>query len=110
MRTEYSEHTSGSLLLRSRRNAARVRIALEPRAVDAAMEDESLPTAVDCGSRIDAASRSTAGMSHARSDDASNSALLESLAEQLDLLHEQQREIRQLLDRAGRVRIDAANV
>jgi len=110
MRTEYSEHTSGSLAPRSRRIAARARIALEPRAVDAAMEDETLPTGVDSGSRIDPASRSEAAMSPVPSDDAGNSALLESLAEQLDLLHEQQREIRQLLDRAGRVRIDAANV
>jgi hypothetical protein len=78
--------------------------------VDAAMEDESLPTAADSGSRIDAAMPSRTVAPAAHWEDASNSVLLESLAEQLDLLHQQQREIRQLLDRAGRVRIDAANV
>jgi hypothetical protein len=66
--------------------STRTRRPLEPLAVDAALSDESLVAAED-------------------QDDE----LLDSLSKQLDLLQEQEQQIRRLLARAGYVRIDSAN-
>jgi hypothetical protein len=81
---------------------------LEPLAVDAAFADESLPMLRERASRRD--------HSHTASDDAaeissaetigSDDALLRSLSAQLELLDQQQSQIRMLLDQAGRRRVD----
>jgi hypothetical protein len=86
MRTEIHEPAGRLHAGRARLSAKRVMHALEPTAVDAAM-DEPLP-ALEL------------------SDDAE---LLETISQQLDLLREQERSIRRLLNRAGHRRIDGAN-
>ena len=73
---------------------------LAPSAVDAALSDESMPMLAEVGVRVD--------RGHLRQDprDAGDDALLDSLAQQLEMLHEQQSQIRRLLDQAGRRRPD----
>jgi hypothetical protein len=80
MRTEILEPASGLHAGRTRLSPKRRMHSLEPHAVDAAME---------VGAEAE---------------------LLENISQQLDLLREQERSIRQLLDRAGHLRLDGANV
>jgi hypothetical protein len=80
MRIELHEPTRGLRAGRSRLYARPATVPLEPTAVDAAME---------------------------LSDD---TALLETISRELDLLREQERSIRQLLDRAGHLRLDSPNL
>jgi hypothetical protein len=99
---------------RPRRELVGARLPLEPLAVDAAMEDDTLPVLTERGSRRDPAGPAIRGKKPMPSQRASMAAsndsdLLETLAEQLDLLGEQQRQIRQLLDQAGHTRLDRAN-
>ena len=86
MRTEIHEPIGRLRASRTRFGAKRMMHALEPMAVDAAMEDQS-PT-------------------EASADDAE---LLETISQQLDVLREQERSIRRLLDRAVHRRVDRAN-
>jgi hypothetical protein len=109
MRSELFESKLKSRTTRARRDLARAPISLEPTAVDAALADESMPMVAERGSRRDPAETAFAAASAANAHDLSDSVLLESLAEQLNLLQEQQQQIRQLLDRAGRTRLDAPN-
>jgi hypothetical protein len=109
MRSELFDSKLKSRTTRARRGLARPSISLEPTAVDAALEDESMPMFAEQGSRRDPAEIAFAAAGAASANDLSDSALLESLAEQLNLLQEQQQQIRQLLDRAGRTRLDAPN-
>ncbi len=109
MRTDLVETTPKLQSHRARRETSRAKVALEPTAVDAALADESMPMVTERASRLDPAVPSTPSMRSNSADAASDPALLESLAHQLDLLHRQQRQIERLLDRAGRVRLDAAN-
>ncbi|MBA3483440.1 MAG: hypothetical protein H0T51_16650 [Pirellulales bacterium] len=108
MRSELFESKLKSRTTRARRDLARSPISLEPTAVDAALADESMPMVTKRGSRRDPAETVFAAPGAANANDLSDSVLLESLAEQLNLLQEQQQQIRQLLDRAG-TRIDAPN-
>jgi hypothetical protein len=101
MRTELHESPKKLHVTRPRREAKPAAKPLEPFAVDAAMEDETLPVVTERGSRRDPG--------HKPAPSANDAELLASLADQLDMLHEQQRQIRRLLDRAGRKRLDAAN-
>ncbi len=109
MQSELFESKLKSRTTRARRDLARAPISLEPTAVDAALADESMPMVAERGSRRDPAEIAFAAAGAANANDLSDSVLLESLAEQLNLLQEQQQQIRQLLDRAGRTRIDPAN-
>lgn len=116
MRTELNEMSDEFCVMASRRGR-KVAAAqgsrspereLEPLAVDAAFADESLPMLKERASRRD--------HSHTASDDGaengpaetigSDDALVRSLSAQLELLNQQQREIRMLLDQAGRRRVD----
>jgi hypothetical protein len=101
MRTELHESPKKPHVTPPHRGAKRDAQLLEPLAVDAAMEDEALSVVTERPSRRDPG--------HALSAPAGDAALLESLADQLDMLHEQQRQIRSLLNRAGRKRLDRAN-
>ena len=107
---ETHANESASMLAWQRgRLARRASEALEPSAVDAAMADESTPIVSQRGSRRDGAARLTPTL-YSRSQHAHDMpASLESLADQIDLLHEQQRRIQRLLDRAGNLRIDGGN-
>jgi hypothetical protein len=109
MRSELFESKLKSRTPRARRDLARASISLEPTAVDAALADESMPMVTERGSRRDPAETAFAAVHAMNASDLSDSVLLESLAEQLNLLQEQQQQIRQLLDRAGRTRLDAPN-
>jgi hypothetical protein len=86
MRTEIHEPASHLHANRTRLGAKRVTHALEPMAVDAAMEYQS-PAVASVG----------------------DAELLETISQQLDMLREQERSIRRLLDRAGHRRVDRAN-
>ena len=110
MRSELFESKLKSRTTRARRDVARAPISLEPTAVDAALADESMQMVAERGSRRDPAETDFATVYATNVSALSDSVLLESLAEQLDMLHEQQRQIRLLLDRAGNTRVDAANV
>lgn len=109
MRSELFESKLKSRTMRARRDLARAPISLEPTAVDAALADESMPMVTERGSRLDPAETAFTAAGAGNASDLSDSVLLESLAEQLNLLQEQQQQIRQLLDRAGRTRLDAPN-
>jgi hypothetical protein len=114
MRSKLYEQSTKLHRARPHRELVGTRLPLEPLAVDAAMEDDTLPVLTERGSRRDPAGlaiRSEKPMRPQRASMAgSNDAdLLETLAEQLNLLGEQQRQIRQLLDQAGHTRIDRAN-
>jgi len=114
MRSDLREISEGTGIAGSRRGrSAMLRhlalengVGLEPLAVDAAFEDEAMPLQEDRGSRRDAShgggSASGSMMDPAPADDQ----LLRSLSAQLDLLNQQQHEIRRLLDQAGRRRVD----
>jgi hypothetical protein len=79
MRTEILEPASRLHVGRTRLSPKRRVHALEPHVVDAAMA---------VGAEAE---------------------LLENISQQLDLLREQERSIRRLLDRAGHLRLDSAN-
>lgn len=108
MRTELNEISGKLRIADSRRVGKKMRSPgrtapiseLEPHAVDAAFADEAMLMLKERAARRD--------QSHVASDDAPapDDALLRSLSAQLDLLHQQQREIRLLLDQAGRRRVD----
>lgn len=109
MRAEIRETSEGTGIVGSRRGrgagATRVRskaiVDLHPHAVDAAFADELMPMVNERGSRRDASHLAV---------DAPDELLLKSLSAQLDLLNEQQREIRLLLDQAGRRRVDRISI
>ena len=86
MRTELKESTVKLHPRRGIHVAAEPRRPLEPLAVDAAMSHEP-----------------PAGANEPEDE------LLDSLSKQLDLLQQQEQQIRRLLARAGYVRIDSAN-
>jgi hypothetical protein len=86
MRTEIQEPACRLHASRPRLGVKRSLRALEPMAVDAALAEESSSIEPACDSE-----------------------LLETLSQQLDILREQERSIRRLLDRAGHRRVDAAN-
>jgi hypothetical protein len=109
MRSELFESKLKPRATRARRDLTKTQLSLEPTAVDAALADESMPMVAERGSRLDPAETAVTSARVASAGDLSDSMLLESLAEQLDMLHEQQRQIRLLLDRAGHSRVDAAN-
>jgi len=80
-------------------------VGLEPLAVDAAFADETMPLQEERGSRRDAphgGSTAELSLEPVTADDQ----LLQSLSAQLELLNQQQYEIRRLLDQAGRRRVD----
>lgn len=116
MRTDLHEMTDPFIAAASRRgrlasqrlSASSEPVDLHPCAVDAAFADESMPMFKERSSRRDRSH--TEGESGALAAPApalnSDDALLRSLSAQLDLLNEQQREIRLLLDQAGRRRVD----
>ena len=83
-------------------------VGLEPLAVDAAFADETMPMHADRGSRRDASHVGDGGNVAGSSQEpaTADDQLLRSLSAQLELLHQQQREIRLLLDQAGRRRVD----
>jgi hypothetical protein len=89
-----SRRARGAVATRGRSEAS---VDLQPHAVDAAFADESMPMVKERGSRRDASHLAT---------ESQDDLLLKSLSAQLELLHEQQREIRLLLDQAGRRRVD----
>lgn len=70
--------------------------ALQPVAIDAAFEDETMPDLTERILRRDAAEAAVGA----------DEALLSSLSAQLDEIVQQQREIRRLLNIAGRRRLD----
>jgi hypothetical protein len=109
MRSELFESKLKSRTTRARRDVARAPISLEPTAVDAALADESMPMVAEHGTRRDPAQMALAAANATNANDLSDSVLLASLSQQLDMLHEQQQQIRLLLDRAGHTRVDAAN-
>ena len=112
MRTDLREISEGTGIAGSRRRRTAMQrhlamekgVGLEPLAVDAAFEDEAMPLQEDRGSRRDASHGGATGsiMDPATADDQ----LLRSLSAQLELLNQQQHEIRRLLDQAGRRRVD----
>ena len=112
MRTDLREISEGTGIAGSRRGRSAMPrhfaqengVGLEPLAVDAAFEDEAMSLQEDRGSRRDASHGGAAGsiMDPATADDQ----LLRSLSAQLELLNQQQHEIRRLLDQAGRRRVD----
>ena len=113
MRTHLREISEGTGIAGSRRRRTAMQrhlamekgVGLEPLAVDAAFEDEAMPLQEDRGSRRDASHGGGATgsiMDPATADDQ----LLRSLSAQLELLNQQQHEIRRLLDQAGRRRVD----
>jgi hypothetical protein len=115
MRTDIREMSEGTSIAGSRRGrSAASRIAaneasvgLEPQAVDAAFADEAMPMHEERGSRRDASHGGAAApaLEPMTADDQ----LLRSLSAQLELLNQQQHEIRRLLDQAGRRRVDRVN-
>lgn len=117
MRTDIHEMTDPFIAAASRRGrkatqrpaASPASVDLQPCAVDAAFADESMPMLnKDRTSRRDRSHSEGEPGAIAATTPALNSddALLRSLSAQLDLLNEQQREIRILLDQAGRRRVD----
>ena len=113
MRTDIREMSAGGGIAGSRRgrNAISRLVAnensadLEPLAVDAAFADETMPLQEDRGSRRDA-SHGGGAAGPALEPMTADDQLLRSLSAQLELLNQQQHEIRRLLDQAGRRRVD----
>ena len=113
MRTDLREMSGGTGIAGSRRGrSAMSRLAtnensvgLEPLAVDAAFADETMPMQEDRGSRRDASHGGSMPESSLEPETADDQ-LLRSLSAQLELLNQQQHEIRRLLDQAGRRRVD----
>lgn len=114
MRTDIHEMTDPFIAAASRRGrktsnrpvTAMASVDLQPCAVDAAFADESMPMFKDRTSRRDRSHSEGEQAAGATTVLNSDDALLRSLSAQLDLLNEQQREIRVLLDQAGRRRVD----
>ena len=113
MRTDLREMSEGTSIAGSRRGRSALprtaanenSVGLEPLAVDAAFADETMPMQDDRGSRRDAShggSTAESSLEPMTADDQ----LLRSLSAQLELLNQQQHEIRRLLDQAGRRRVD----
>jgi hypothetical protein len=110
MRTEIREVGEGMGIAGSRRGrivasrfvAEELSTGLEPLVVDAALADETMQMHDDRGSRRDASHAGSGSLSSATADDQ----LLRSLSAQLELLSQQQHEIRRLLDQAGHRRVD----
>lgn len=90
-----------------RRNAGEYSVGLEPQAVDAVFADETMGMHEESGSRRDDPHASSGQLGSAVSESATaDEQLLRSLSAQLELLNQQQHEIRRLLDQAGRRRVD----
>lgn len=116
MRTDIHEMTDPFVAAASRRErkapqrlaATSGAVDLAPCAVDAVFADESMPMFKERSSRRDRSHSEGESGAIAVAAPVMNSddALLRSLSAQLDLLNEQQREIRILLDQAGRRRVD----
>jgi hypothetical protein len=114
MRTDLREMSEGTGIAGSRRGrSAMSRLAanensvgLEPLAVDAAFADETMPMQEDRGSRRDASHGGGGAAAPAPEPMTADDQLLRSLSAQLELLNQQQHEIRRLLDQAGRRRVD----
>ena len=112
MRTELRELTEGTGIAASRRGriashdapAVERIVELEPLTVDAAFADE-MPLLEDRGTRRDA-SHGGLCTAHSTESTSTDDQLLRSLSAQLELLNQQQHEIRRLLDQAGRRRVD----
>jgi hypothetical protein len=81
----------------------RLDAALAANAVDAAFADETMPIVTERGSRRDPGSRRA---SAATCGELTDGALLQSLAEKLDVMQREQTQIRRLLDQAGHLRVD----
>ncbi|MCC6492181.1 MAG: hypothetical protein IT424_04080 [Pirellulales bacterium] len=130
MRSEIHEPRAAGIVrqtlrLLGRRSAAAptTQRPLEPHAIDAVFAEETTRQwterilrrdGAEAGMAADgvggAARRGVAAPRHAASAADADDALLESLAQQLDELYQQQREIRRLLDSAGKRRIDASSL
>lgn len=112
MRTDLREMSEGTGIAASRRGritslhsaATETAAGLEPLTVDAVFADEA-PLLEDRGARRDASHGGMATGQAAESTSADDQ-LLRSLSAQLELLNQQQHEIRRLLDQAGRRRVD----
>lgn len=114
MRTDLREISEGTSIAGSRRGrsatprhaAMETGVGLEPLAVDAAFADEAMPLQEDRGSRRDASHGGGSASGSMTDPTHADDQLLRSLSAQLDLLNQQQHEIRRLLDQAGRRRVD----
>ncbi|QDT74058.1 hypothetical protein [Lacipirellula limnantheis] len=114
MRTDIRELSEGAglgAIHRGRSAMARHRASdnsgdLEPLAVDAVFADESTPMLQDSGDRRDSHHRHDAYPIALHGSGVADDQLLRSLSTQLELLNQQQHEIRRLLDQAGRRRVD----
>lgn len=112
MRADLREMSEGTGIAASRRgriaslrsNVMEAAVELAPLTVDAVFADEA-PLLEDRGTRRDAShgAMATGQAAESTSDD---DQLLRSLSAQLELLNQQQHEIRRLLDQAGRRRVD----
>jgi hypothetical protein len=113
MRTDLRETSEGTGIAGSRRGRSAMSrtaanensVGLEPLAVDAAFADETMPMQEERGSRRDA-SHGGGAAAPALEPMTADDQLLRSLSAQLELLNQQQHEIRRLLDQAGRRRVD----
>lgn len=114
MRTDLREISEGTGIAGSRRGrsvlpryaALEAGAGLEPLAVDAAFADEAMPLQEDRGSRRDASHGGDSAAGSMIDPATADDQLLRSLSAQLELLNQQQHEIRRLLDQAGRRRVD----
>lgn len=112
MRTDLREMSEGTGIAASRRGriallrtaATETNVDLEPLTVDAVFADE-MPLLDDRGTRRDR-SHSLMATGQAPESVSADDQLLRSLSAQLELLNQQQHEIRRLLDQAGRRRVD----
>ena len=112
MRTELREMSEGTGIAASRRGRIALHrsaptesiVDLEPLAVDAVFADE-MPLLDDRGTRRDP-SHGAIATGQAVESVSADDQLLRSLSAQLELLNQQQHEIRRLLDQAGRRRVD----
>jgi hypothetical protein len=114
MRTDINEPATSLHIARRRRHAVATDRILEPLAVDAALADESMSMIMEHAPRPHVGrsippTRVGDNIQAVETLVGEDVGLLRSLADQLDLLHQQQGEIRRLLDRAGRTRLDGAN-
>ena len=114
MRTDLRELSGGIGIAGSRRGrslaprsaASATGLGLEPLVVDAAFADEAVPLQEDRSSRLDASHGGSSAAGSALEPVTADDLLLRSLSAQLELLNQQQHEIRRLLDQAGRRRVD----
>lgn len=114
MRTDLREISEGTGIAGSRRRRTAMQrhlaiekgVGLEPLVVDAAFEDEAMPLQEDRGLRRDASHGGGSEAGSIMDPTTADDQLLRSLSAQLELLNQQQHEIRRLLDQAGRRRVD----